>query len=125
MKKLGKTLLTGIVLSSGLLFGTSDAFAMDSKSATDSIHFSTDSNSYGWGATSIDVDGYVPYRNSLIELVRKDGTVVQRHDIGAGHFFKQLPLDGVSPGLYDVVVTSDTGGWHGKGELKGYLRVKL
>lgn len=124
MKKLGKTLLTGIILSSGLLFGTADAFAMESKS-DNGIYFNTDSNTYGWGATSIDVEGDTPYRNSLIELVRKDGTVVQRHDIGAGHFNKSLPLGNVSPGLYDVVVSSDTGGYHRTGELKGYLRVKL
>ncbi len=124
MKNIAKTLLAGIALSSGLLFGTSDAFAMESKSVN-GIVFHTDANTYGWGATSIDVEGDVPYRNSLIELVRKDGTVVQRHDIGAGHFYKQLPLAGVTPGYYDVVVSSDTGGYHKTGELKGYLRVKL
>ncbi|EJQ90047.1 hypothetical protein [Bacillus cereus] len=122
MKKSGKTLLSGIILSSGLLFGTSDAFAYGSKG---SINFWTDSNTYGWGATSIDVEGDTPYRSSLIELVRKDGTVVQRHDIGAGHFTKKLLLGNVDPGLYDVVVTSVTGGQQQKGELTNYLRVKL
>ncbi|QIW21312.1 hypothetical protein [Bacillus thuringiensis] len=122
MKKLGKTLLSGIILSSGLLLGTSDAFAYGSKG---NINFWTDSNTYGWGATSIDVEGDTPFSNSLIELVRKDGTVVQRHDLGAGHFIKRLPLSNVDPGQYDVVVTSDTGGQHRKGELTNYLRVKL
>ncbi|HDR7430621.1 hypothetical protein HAU06_07175 [Bacillus toyonensis] len=122
MKKLGKTLLTGIVLSSGLLFSTSDAFAYSSKG---SIDFHTDYNSYGKGASSINVVGDVPYSNSLVELVRKGGTVVQRHDIGAGHFDISLPLGGVTPGLYDVRVTSDTGGVHKQGVLTNYLRVKL
>ncbi|MGQ0437417.1 hypothetical protein ACT4UT_03145, partial [Bacillus sp. B-TM1] len=63
MKKIAKTLLAGIALSSGLLFGTSDAFAMESKS-DNGIVFHTDANTYGWGATSIDVEGDVPYRFS-------------------------------------------------------------
>ncbi|MEC3471063.1 hypothetical protein [Bacillus tropicus] len=122
MKKFAKTLLTGLVLSSGLLFGTSDAFAYSSKGT---VSFHTDYNSYGKGASSIVVTGYVPYRSSLVELVRKDGTVIQRHEIGAGDFQISLPLGNVSSGLYDVRVTSDTGGVHKQGVLTNYLRVKL
>ncbi|WP_459499449.1 hypothetical protein [Bacillus sp. C1] len=123
MKKLGKTILSGIILSSGLLFGTSDAFAMGSKGQ---INFRTDANVYSKSATSIDVTGYVPYPNSVVELYGKDNGEYERIELyRAGNFSVHFNTRGLKSGLYDVKVASDTGGVHLTGELTNYLRVNM
>lgn len=125
MKKLGQTMLAGIILSSGLLFGTSDAFAMGSKG---SISFSTDANNYSRSATSIDVSGQAPPGGCVLELVRKGGSVVKRIDVDAGingkWFNVSFSLSGVPAGQYDVVANGDWGSSrHYHGELTNYLNV--
>ncbi|KEK22510.1 hypothetical protein [Bacillus gaemokensis] len=125
MKKFGQSVLAAGILCSGLLFGTSDAFAMGSKG---SISFSTDANTYSRNATSIDVSGQAPPGGCVLELVSKGGDVVKRIDVDAGingkWFNESFYLNGVSAGQYDVVAN---GAWGSErtyhGELTAYITV--
>ncbi len=122
MKKFAQTLLAGIIISSGLLFGTSDAFAMGSKG---SISFSTDANVYGRGATSIDVSGNMPFSDGgVVELYGKDNGFYRRIDVNdGGRFNVKFYTYDIPAGLYDVKVASDWGRDHRQGELTNYIRV--
>ncbi|KEK21659.1 hypothetical protein [Bacillus gaemokensis] len=126
MKKLGKTILSGIILSSGLLFGTSDAFAMGSK-GSGNMGFSTDANVYSRNATSIDVSGWTSAGNVAIELVTQGGNVVAREDryfgVDGGSFNVSFPTRGLSTGLYDVHVNGGWGANYYHRELTSYLKV--
>ncbi|MEK4646322.1 MULTISPECIES: hypothetical protein [Bacillus] len=121
MKKFVQTLLAGIIISSGLLFGTSDAFAMGSKG---SINFTTDSNTYGKNATSIDVTGVMPYSGGVVELYGKDNGVYKRIDVkNSGRFNVSFYTYDLPSGLYDVKAAADWGSDHPRGELTSYIRV--
>ncbi|MFD5264531.1 hypothetical protein [Bacillus wiedmannii] len=125
MKKFAQTLLAGIVLSGGLLFGTSDAFAYESKGVYGSykIDFRTDSNSYRGSATIV-ITGTAPSGGAAVELVQKGtGKVFKRQDVGSGRFRVEWPVRGIPSGLYDVHAGLQFAGqsWHG--ELTNYIQV--
>ncbi|QWG64979.1 hypothetical protein [Bacillus mycoides] len=121
MKKFVQTLLAGIIISSGILFGTSDAFAMGSKG---SINFTTDSNDYRKNATSIDVTGIMPYSGGVVELYGKDNGEYRRIDVkDSGRFNVSFSTSGLQSGLYDVKAAADWGSDHPRGELTNYIRV--
>ncbi len=128
MKKFVQILLAGVVLSSGLLFGTSDAFAYESKGVYgkgNKIDFRTDSNSYRGSATIV-ITGTAPSGGAVIELVEKGtGKVVRRQDVSSGYFKVQWPARGIPSGFYDVHAGSQFAGqaWHG--ELTSYIKVNM
>ncbi|HDR7851128.1 TPA: hypothetical protein QCY30_005979 [Bacillus toyonensis] len=120
MKKFGQTLLAGIVLSGGLLFGTSDAFAYSSKGNVD---FHTDSNSYR-GSAVIVVKGWAPSGGASVELVPKGSNrAIRDQDVGAGSFTVSWPARGIPSGLYDVHVGSQYAGTYYHGELTNYIQI--
>ncbi|MDT3497657.1 hypothetical protein NLU03_25845 [Bacillus toyonensis] len=125
MKKLVQTLLAGVVLSAGLVFGTSDAFAYESKGVYGSykIDFRTDSNSYR-GSSTIVVTGWAPPGGASVELIPKgSNNPIRYKDVGEGSFKVEWPVRGIASGLYDVHAGSQYGGnaWHG--ELTNYIQV--
>ncbi|MGH0427592.1 hypothetical protein [Bacillus pretiosus] len=126
MKKFVQILLAGIVLSGGLLFGTSDAFAYESKGVYgkgNRIDFRTDSNSYRGSATIV-VTGTAPSGGAAIELVEKGtGKVVRRKDVSSGYFKVQWPVRDIPSGLYDVQAGVQFGGKAWYGELTNYIKV--
>lgn len=126
MKKLGKTLLTTCILTSGILFGASDAFAIGSK-GNSNMGFSTDANVYSKRATSIDVSGWTSAGNVAIELVKKGGKVVDRRDVyfgrTGGRFNVSFPTRNLETGLYDIHVSGGWGAHYYHRELTNYLKV--
>ncbi|WJE55937.1 hypothetical protein QRE66_29715 (plasmid) [Bacillus cereus] len=123
MKKFLQTALAGIIISGGLLFGTSDAFAYSSKG---NISFQTDANSYK-GSAVIVVTGWAPPGGAAIELVKKGSpnTAYRSIDVGAGKFRAEFPVRGIPSGYYDVHAGLHMGGkvWHG--ELTNYIKVNM
>ncbi|TXR62110.1 hypothetical protein DM800_21585 [Bacillus sp. AY18-3] len=127
MKKLWQTILTAVILSSGLLFGTSDAFAMGSK-GNSNLTLSTDYNSYGRGATSIDVTVSTTARNVVVELYKKgNNNPVAREDalfgINGGRKTVKFLTRGLTSGQYDVVATGGWGDRKYRRELTNYITV--
>ena len=127
MKKLWKTLLAGFVLSSGLLFGTSDAFAMGSKGHSN-LTLSTDANNYGRGATSIDVTVSTSAGNVVVELYKKgNNNPVARQDalfrINCGSKTVYFYTSKLTSGQYDVVATGGWGDRKWRRELTNYITV--
>lgn len=121
MKKLGMTMLSGIILSIGLLFGTSDAFAMGSKG---DVSFRTNADVYSKSDKSIVVSGKVPHTRSVVELIGKDNGVYKRIDLTeAGSFQVSFSINDLKPGLYDVKVASEWGREYKNGELTNYIKV--
>ena len=124
MKKFGQILLAALILTSGFLFGTSDAFAMDSKGSS-KLKLSTNADVYSNNAT-IYVSGWTSAGNVSIELLTKDGSVVDRRDVSfdieGGNFNVSFPTKGLK-GLYDVRVNGAWGSqdWHRV--LTHYLKV--
>ncbi|KAB2460768.1 hypothetical protein F8160_00070 [Bacillus sp. CH126_4D] len=127
MKKLWKTLLAAFVLSSGLLFGTSDAFAMGSKGHSN-LTLSTDANNYGRGATSIDVSVSTTAGNIVVELYKKgNNNPVARRDayfgVNGGRTTVKFYTSGLTSGQYDVVATGSWGDRTYRRELTSYINV--
>ncbi|MGN4672007.1 hypothetical protein ACTFST_14485 [Bacillus cereus group sp. MYBK106-1] len=127
MKKLGKTILSAAILSSGILLGTSDAFAMGSKGHSN-LTLSTDANNYGRGATSIDVTVSTTAGNIAVELYKKgNNNPVARQDVEFGinggrktfHFY----TSGLTSGQYDVVASGGWGSSNWHRELTSYINV--
>ncbi|TXR64167.1 hypothetical protein DM800_15880 [Bacillus sp. AY18-3] len=127
MKKLGKTILTAAILSSGVLFGTSDAFAMGSKGHSN-LTLSTDANNYTRAATSIDVKVSTSAGNIAVELYKKgNNNPVARRDayfgINGGSTTVYFPTSGLTSGQYDVVASGGWGSSYWHRELTSYINV--
>lgn len=127
MKKLWQTILTAVILSSGLLLGTSDAFAMGSKGHSN-LTLSTDANNYGRGATSIDVTVSTSAGNIVVELYKKgNNNPVARQDaffgVNGGRKTFYFSTRGLTSGQYDVVATGGWGDRTWRRELTNYINV--
>lgn len=127
MKKLGKTILSAAILSSGILLGTSDAFAMGSK-GSGNLTLSTDANNYGRAATSIDVTVSTTAGNIAVELYKKgNNNPVARRDayfgINGGSTTVHFPTSGLTSGQYDVVASGGWGANYWHRELTNYINV--
>lgn len=124
MKKFGQILLAALILTGGLLFGTSDAFAMGSK-GSDTLKLSTNADVYSNNAT-IYVSGWTKGGDVSIELIEKGGKVVDRRDvyldINGGNFNVSFPTKGLK-GLYDVRVNGGWGSNYYQRVLTNYLKV--
>ncbi|PFM53500.1 hypothetical protein COJ48_30750 [Bacillus cereus] len=120
MKKFVQTLLAGVIISGGILFGTSDAFAYSSKGNVD---FHTDSNSYR-GSAVIVISGWAPPGGASVELVPKGSNrAIRDQDVGSGSFSVTWPVRGIASGLYDVHVGGTYAGTYYHGELTNYIRI--
>ncbi|HDR7385620.1 MULTISPECIES: hypothetical protein [Bacillus] len=125
MKKFGQLLLTALILTSGLLFSTSDAFAMGSKGDA-KLKLSTNADVYS-NNTPIVVSGWTSGGAVSIELIAKDGKVVGRKDVDYenmknGNFTVSFPTKGLK-GLYDVRLNGAWGKEDYHRVLTNYLKV--
>lgn len=124
MKKFGQILLAALILTSGCIFGASDAFAMGSKGSA-KLKLSTDADVYSNNAT-IYVSGWTSAGNVSIELLAKDGTLIDSKDasfgIEGGNFNVSFPTKGLK-GLYDVRVNGGWGSNYYYRVLTNYLKV--
>ncbi|QWG92792.1 hypothetical protein [Bacillus mycoides] len=125
MKKFVQTLLAGVVISGGLLFGTSDAFAYESKGVSGSIKvdFRTDSNSYR-GSAIIVITGSAPPGGASVELVPKGSNrAIRDQDVKSGRFSVSWAARDIPSGLYDVHVGGTYAGNYYHGELTNYIQI--